>query len=166
VPLLPWDERPVELANLLNPAFCALLIRDAIGGYRAQASQALPYPLAYLVLPLVLYPPARAALPRSTAALLHAWIQDHPALQLQVADRAQRMLSYTREAILFALQHELLRISDDGGLDNGARRIRDPYPDPAQTEPADCRKAAGLVGRWFGKVADASLILAMWGLKP
>jgi hypothetical protein len=116
------------------------------------------------VLPIVLYPPARAALPRSTAALLHAWIQEHPALQLQVADRVQRMLSYSREAMLFALQYDLLRISDDGGVDNGTRRIQDPYP--AQTEPADCRKAAALVGRWFGKVADASLILAMWGLKP
>ena len=28
-------------------------------GYHAQASQALPYPLAYLVLPIVLYPPGR-----------------------------------------------------------------------------------------------------------
>ena len=162
--LLPWEERPVELANLLNPAFCSLLLRDAVGGYQAQASQALPYPLAYLVLPIVLYPPARDALPRTTAALLHAWIEAHPVLQVHVADRVQRMLLYSREAILFALQHDLLRVNDDGGLANGARRINDPYL--SQTEPAICRKAAGLVGRWFGKVADASFILVIWGLKP
>jgi len=164
VTLLPWEERPVELANLLNPAFCALLLRDAVRGYQSQASQTLPYPLAYLVLPIVLYPPARDALPRSTVALLPAWIQEHPVLQPQIADRVQRMLLYTREAILFGLQYNLLQVGDDGGLESGNRQVRNPFP--AQTEPADCRKAAILVGRWFGKVVDGSLILAMWGLKP
>jgi len=33
VTLPPWEERPVELANLLNPAFCALLLQDAAHDY-------------------------------------------------------------------------------------------------------------------------------------
>ena len=28
-----WEERPAELANLLNPVFCALLLQDAAHGY-------------------------------------------------------------------------------------------------------------------------------------
>ncbi|SRR5258706_10668346 len=162
--LLPWEQRPVELANLLNPAFCSLLLQDAINGYHSHASQSLPYPLAYLMLPIVLYPPARAALPRSTAALLPAWLQEHPALQIQVADRVTRMRAYSREAILFGLQHNLLQVSDDGELESRNKQVKQLFP--PQTEPADCRKAAGLVGRWFGKVADGSLILTLWGLKP
>lgn len=162
--LLPWEERPVELANLLNPAFCGLLIRDAAEGYQTTSGQGLPYALAYLVLPIVLYPPARTALPGSTASLLPSWLQEHPALQFQVTTRVPRMLPYSREAVLFGLQHNLLRVDDEGGLGPEVRRL--PSLFTSETEPGECRKAAGLVGRWFGKTPNPSLVLAMWGLRP
>jgi hypothetical protein len=164
VTLLPWEERPIELANLLNPAFCALLMRDTAGGYQSLSSQGLPYALAYLVLPVVLYPPARTALPSSTASLLTSWLQEHPTVQFQVATRVPQMLPYSREAVLFGLQTDLLRVDDEGELRPGARRV--PASTAAETEVGECRKAAALIGRWFGKTADPSLVLALWGLRP
>lgn len=162
--LPPWNERPIELANLLNPAFCALLVRDAALGYRASAKQALPYALAYLVLPIALYPPVRAVLPGNTRTLLTTWLQEHVALQFQVASRVPRMLPFSREAILFGLQHRLLGVAEDGGLEPGAAVVSDLFPE--ETEPARCRSAAGLVGRWFGKMGDPVLVLTLWGLRP
>ena len=154
----------MELANLLNPAFCALLLQDAAHGYQASSGQGLPYALAYLVLPIVLYPPARQALPKSTAAILTAWVQEHPALQFQVATRTLWMVLYAREAVLFGLQHHLLGVDDNGGLVAEGRRAQSLFP--AESEPDACRRAAGLIGRWFGKTPDPSQVLKMWGLRP
>lgn len=162
--LPPWEERPVELANLLNPAFCALLLQEAARGYQTSSSEGLPYALAYLVLPIVLYPPARQALPKSTVVVLAAWVQEHPAVQFQVATRTPWMLPYSREAVLFGLQHHLLRVDDEGSLATEGRRAQSFFP--AESEPDACRKAAGLIGRWFGKIANPSLVLTMWGLRP
>lgn len=162
--LPPWEQRPVEVANLLNPVFCGLLIRDAASGYRVQTTRAFPYALAFLVLPITLYPPARAALPRTTAAILSGWIQEHPVLQVQVADRVLRLKEYTREAILFGLQHGLLRVADDGGLQPGLAQARNPFA--PNTEPAECSRAANLVGRWLGKTGEPSFVLTLWGLQP
>lgn len=159
-----WEERPVELANLLNPAFCALLLQEAAYGYQAASRQGLPYALAYLILPIVLYPPARQALPGRTNAVLSAWLQEHPAVQFHVATRTAWMLPYSREAILFGLQHHLLRVDDEGSLAAESRRAQSPFP--AESEPDTCRKAAGLIGRWFGKTPDPSQVLKMWGLRP
>jgi len=162
--MLDWETRPVEIANLLNPAFGALLFRDVAKEYHKQTSEALPFVLAFLVQPIVLHRPTRDALPKTTATLLHAWIQEHPALQLGVAERLRQLRSYSQEAIIFGLQHGALRISATGGLENGMSRVNKPFPD--HTEPATCRKAAEFLGRWFGKLRDPSLILAMWGLRP
>lgn len=159
--LPPWEERPVEFANLLNPAFCALLLQDAAHGYHAASKQGLPYALAYLVLPIVLYPPARQVLPKSTVTILTAWIQEHPVLQFQITTRMPWMVPYSREAILFGLQHHLLRVDDEGGLAVDGRRIQSTFP--SDSEPDACRKAAGLIGRWFGKTANPSQVLKMWG---
>jgi hypothetical protein len=164
VTLLPWEERPVEFAHLLNPAFCALLIRDTAGGYQATASQTLPYALAYLVLPIVLYPPVREALPGNTSKLLPSWLQENPALQFHVTTRVSRMVAYSREAILFGLQHDLMRIDDDGGIEPGTTPVRNLFA--TNTEPAECRKSAALIGRWFGKMDNPSLVLTLWGLRP
>jgi hypothetical protein len=58
-----------------------------------------------------------------------------------------------------------MRVNDDGDIEPGALRgIRNIFA--AETEPDECRKAASLVGRWFGKMDTPSLILTLWGLQP
>jgi hypothetical protein len=61
-----WNDRPTEIANLLNPAFCALLLAQAVRGYQEETKVGLPYALAFLVLPLVLHKPTMT---RSAAEL-------------------------------------------------------------------------------------------------
>lgn len=160
----PWENRPIEIANLLNPAFCSLLLRDAAHYYRKQASTGLPYPLAFLLLPIVLHKKIREALPKTTATLLHPWLLEHSVLQLEVTVLSRRLLPYSREAIIFGIQHGALNVADDGSLNSAMRRVRKVFA--PESEPATCRKAASFVGSWFGRVNDPALILAMWGLRP
>jgi len=159
-----WDERPLEIANLLNPAFCALLLRDAAAGYRQQAASGLPYSVTFLVLPIVLHRPTREALPRTINAIMHAWIQEHSARQVEIVDRVRMLVPYTREAIIFGIQHRALAIVENGALESAMLRATMSFPD--RTDAMTCRHAAGLLGRWFGRTGDASQILAMWGLRP
>jgi hypothetical protein len=162
--MLPWEDRPLEIANLLNPAFCALLLRDAAYAYEKRASAGLPYPLAFLILPIVLHRQTREALPRTTATLLHPWLLDHSLLQMEVQVLSRRLLPYSREAVIFGLLHSALNVADDGSLESGMKSVRKVFD--RHTEPDACRKAASFVGSWFGKVGDPALVLAMWGIMP
>ncbi|WP_414577239.1 three component ABC system middle component [Anabaena sp. CCY 9402-a] len=57
-----WEQRPLEYANLLNPAFCSIILHNAIKGYQNEKKQGMPYPLLFLLLPLVLHNSTRNAL--------------------------------------------------------------------------------------------------------
>lgn len=164
LPNLSWESRPIEVANLLNPAFGAILLRDAVVAYQKVAATSMPYPVAFLILPLALHPATRHALPKTTGSLLHTWLEQHTALQTEAVPRVQRLVPYVREAVLFSVQHELLRIGTDGGLENIRTRIKNPFP--ANSDPAECRDAARFLGSWFGKVADPSFLLSLWGIRP
>jgi hypothetical protein len=159
-----WEDRPIELANLLNPAFCALLLRETINGYTSTSHEALPYILSYLVLPIVLYTPCREELPKTIRTSLHSWLQENVALQYQVTKRIPRLVPYSQEAILFGIQHNWIRINSDGNMILGNGSMQNIFPEG--TEPAECVKAARMIGRWFGNIADPVMILTFWGLRP
>jgi len=57
--MIPWEHRPIEVANLFNPAFCGEVIRRCGAGYSAKLQTGMPYALAFLVLPIVLHPATR-----------------------------------------------------------------------------------------------------------
>jgi hypothetical protein len=164
LPGTPWQNRPIEVANLLNPAFTALLIREAAAGHSKDSGLGLPFSLAYFVLPIALHGETRAALPRTTAALLHVWLQEHGVIKEETSRRLVRLKPYTNEAILFGLQHGLLTVGDEGRL--GKTRIRLRGPLESDSDPRECRGAAAMVGRWFAKTASTSLIYSLWGIRP
>lgn len=49
-----WDQRPFEIRNLFNPAFCGVVLFRAMQSYEEENSQGMPFSLALLVLPLCL----------------------------------------------------------------------------------------------------------------
>ena len=164
LPSALWSDRPIEVANLLNPAFGAIVLRDAVIAYGKAADGSMPFAVAFLILPLALHPATRQSLPKSTAALMHAWLEQNTALQADVVQRVRRMLPYTRESLVFALQHQFLAVNGSGRLVNIRARMRDPFPDGS--DPAACRGAAKFIGSWFGKVPDPSFLFSLWGMRP
>ena len=63
-----WDQRPFEIRNLFNPAFCGLVLFRALHGYEEQDARGMPFSLSLLVLPLCLHKDSRevfASSPRS-----------------------------------------------------------------------------------------------------
>lgn len=162
-----WTKRPVEEANLLNPAFVALLIRQAADNHTKYEGLSLPWVLAYLVVPVALFAPARTALPGNTNTPMAAWTERHPDLRLMVARHAPALTPVVREAMLIGMRHNMLSLID-GRIVAGTlrRRVRGtPWRDPTD-DFQSCTQKAAMLGRWFSRAGSPATILALWGLRP
>lgn len=163
--MIRWEERPVEIANLFNPAFCGEVLRRCINSYQKTSSLPFPYPLIYLVLPIVLHRNTRERISPRQKLTLHAWLQRHPDLKISFAERASEFISIAREALIFLLQVGAVRLDEQAGL------ISQPYRNVSiagqeEGEIADCYRKAELVGRWFARAGTVTTIYAMWGVRP
>jgi uncharacterized Zn finger protein (UPF0148 family) len=61
-----WTHRPREEANLLNPAFCCTALASSIVSYMSVDVEGMPYPLAFMILPIVLHKSVFKNLPGHT----------------------------------------------------------------------------------------------------
>lgn len=70
--------RTHEVAYLLNPAFCGRILYSTIKTYNEILNRAFPFPLIYLVLPLVLHKQTRINISSRTQLLV--WVQKYSQL--------------------------------------------------------------------------------------
>ena len=163
--MIPWEERPVEIANLFNPAFCGEVLRRSINFYQQTNSLPFPYPLTFLVLPIILHRDTRERLSSRQRLTLHAWLQRNPVLKIGFAERASELIPITKEAIIFLLQVDAVRFDEQAGL------ISQPYKSVSITgqdkgEIADCYRKAEIIGRLFARAGTVTTVYAMWGVRP
>lgn len=162
--MLTWEDRPVEVANLLNPAFCGEVLRRCISAYEGQAAQHFPYPLVYLVLPIILPGKTRSRI-SARQRRLHAWLHANPDVKVGFANRARSLVPVTREALSFLLLTSAVAIDDQGSLTNVLLTRKSPSVQIAG-DVADCYAKAEVVGRWFARAGTSATIYAMLGVKP
>jgi hypothetical protein len=160
-----WTQRPTEVAHLLNPAFCALVLVHAVRGFVEEANAGLPYPLIFLILPIVLHKATREALPNSVATKMHPWMENHQQVQVGFADRCASIIEHTREAMIFAVARNLLQVTPDARIAAPSQRLRQPSW-PAKSEPAVCLEKARFIGRWIARAGQPATLYAMWGIRP
>jgi|SRR5271157_1232885 len=162
-----WESRPQEEATLLNPAFCALILSLAVEDYARTLRDGMPFALAFLVLPIVLHKPTRDSLPQRTTRALSSWLDEHEDLRATFAERARALSPYVREALLFSLLHERLKLTDQGHLIIGAKeRGFTSYVTAATDEVKVCLTKAQFVGRWLTSAGNVPTIFALWGVRP
>jgi Family of unknown function (DUF6521) len=163
---LEWNERPSEEARNLNPAFCGELIFRAVSDYRKLKPQPFSFALSFLILPIALHKTTRDQLPGRASTAFVGWLADNGPFLAQLPDRVLRLVPVSREALLFSIQHNALRI-EDGGLVPGAKPIRLTEKLSQTTDDvAEARGAAALLGRWFANQGTASSILQGLGVSP
>lgn len=164
--MIPWNARPVEIANLLNPFFCALLVHETVREYAASSNSAMPIGLTHLALPIALHKRTREQLPGNTRTRMHPWIENHPQVRVGFAQRVRALRGPVREGIIMAAQKELIHL-DAGNLAptrKGPAILPSSWDD--QAEAYSCWRAAGFIGRWFRASATTTTIFALWGVKP
>lgn len=161
--MIVWERRPIEIASLLNPAFCGEIIRRCIERYEEVASQAFPFPLIYLILPIVLHTKTRVTI--SSERQLHVWLQSHEDIKVGFADRTRQLIPVTKEAMIFLLQVNSIAFDDQARL-NTVRYRRHVPLSQKEGEIESCYKAADVIGRWFARAGSVTTIYALWGVRP
>ena len=162
-----WDLRTVEEANLLNPAFCCVALTSSVIEYATIDRLGMPYPLSFLVLPIVLHKATRERLTRSVATSFPVWIQENSQLRIGFYERVVALKPITRETIMFGLLHDWL-VLETGGLvratksDSDANRFVRTLTDEAK----ECIRRARFVGKWFASAGSPQTVMALWGIRP
>jgi hypothetical protein len=163
-----WRQRPPEVANLFNPAFCAVLLAKTVDAYSSTRGQGLPFELVFLVLPIVLHERTRSTLPRTITTPLLAWIETNQAELVGFPERARRLVPVTREAVMFGLAHEVMRMEDDATVSLGEAGIIS-TPSALRSLSVDvqeCFKKSYFLGRWLAGAGTSATIMASWGVAP
>lgn len=160
-----WENRPITVANLLNPAFCGEIIRIMIKAYKSETEKAFPFELTFLVLPLVLHKQSRDSLPSTTSKNFYEWLEENTMTKIHLVNKIKSLVSYTREAILFLIYHEAININNDGELDFIAYR-KSSLSYINDEEIQTIYKKAQMLGKWLGKAGNTKTIYAAIGIKP
>lgn len=168
--MLQWKNRTPEVANLINPSFCALLIYLVIFEHQQKKKLELvpsgfPFPLIYLILPITLRKQIREKVTSRTNML--TWLQNNPSVLIGFSNRAKSLVSFTNDAIHFLLSHKKCVIK------NGEIFIEDfisksKITKYAQIDPEikDCINKSKAIGRWFYNINSMENIYAAWGVRP
>ena len=163
--MIAWDERIPEIANLLNPPFCSLIIYTAILEYQVKAKCGMPFPLIYLILPIILHKNTRDKIGSETNMII--WLQNNPELLVGFADRSRNLVCFTNEAIEFLLfQNICVLCGGNISISKKISKFKISTYIYSDQEIEDCIQKGKRIGRWFYYVRAVESIYAAWGVKP
>lgn len=159
-----WDQRPIEVRNLFNPAFCGLVLLRAMVSFEEKDDRGIPFSLAPLILPICLHKQSRDILiPRPRSYFLKL-VADHPQLLVGFGARAQDMLPFTFEGLGLLHHFETMQVRTDGRLKVNPQRVRKSVTGSEETQAI--QKVAKYLGKEFARIGDRVTIFATMGVRP
>jgi hypothetical protein len=167
--MIPWADRPPEVANLLNPAFCGQVIFRCVQSHFDESDgAAMSYPLAFLVLPLILHRDTRETM-RENRRYFAVWLNGNQHVKIGFAQRARSLVPYAREALTFLQQARIISVSDSNAMIiPGAARLRRPrgrrFTEGDETKA--CLSRSAQLGKWFARANSPATIYALLGVMP
>ena len=164
--MLPvWEQRSIITASLLNPAFCGEAIRLASVSFQKKHGKNIPFPLVFIILPLVLHKKTRESLPGSSRTKLHDWLSSNDELKIGMAERIKYLVPYTRESILFLYRYNILSFDEQGCIKTtGSLIVKS--ADILTDEVQDIFNKSIALGRWMATFPRESMVFTMLGIQP
>lgn len=159
-----WDERTQEVAFLLNPAFCGRILNATVKAYSENARRSMPFPLIYLVLPLVLHKSTRENIDSRTQLLI--WIQRYPELLIDFPQRARDLVPITNESLEFLLQTGNIQLTPNGELDVLSTKKALSKTKFIDDEIRECLKKSEHIAKWFAATGKSETIYVGLGVRP
>lgn len=160
----PWDQRPFEIRNLFNPAFCGLVIFRALHGYEEEDPNGMPFSLSLLVLPLCLHKDSREVLADSPRSYLLRTVEKNPQVMVGFADRVTSMLPYAFEGFGLLMERGCIVIMPDGRIRTIPDKVRRSVTGTDET--VSCQRVAKIVGKEFARIADRVTVYTTFGIRP
>ncbi len=159
-----WDQRPIEIRNLFNPAFCGLVLFRALRAFEEEDDRGMPFSLTLLVLPLSLQKEARDTLLRGKRRYFLSLVSANPQMLVGFANRATTLLPFTFEALGLLMQLGTILAQPDGRLITESKGVRKSETGSAET--VECQRVARFLGKQFAAVGDAATIYTTLGVRP
>ncbi len=160
----PWDQRPIEIRNLFNPAFCGLTLFRGLSGYEEEDPRGMPFSLVLLILPLCLHKESRSVLSKGSRSYFLKAIETNPQMLVGFPRRTTDMMSFTFEALGFLMHLGSFEVTADGRLKTIEKRVRKALT--GTPESLECQRVARFVCKEFARIADRVTIYASLGIKP
>jgi len=160
----PWDQRPFEIRNLFNPAFCGLILFRALQGYEDENARGMPFSLSLLVLPLCLHKDSREVIADSPRSYLLKTTEQNQKILVGFPNRVTQMLPYTFEGFGLLMERGCIAIGDDGRIQAVPKKVRKTINGTDET--VACQKVARIIGREFARIADRVTIYTTFGVRP
>jgi len=159
----------MEERNLLNPAFCAMLLWHAARGYAKENKDLMPIEWSFLVLPLVLPLSTRVKLLEERDMSLSEWCDKCSAYLDGFGKRAKLLCSHTREALVFGGLHGLLDVSQGGigakGPRDRKKSVHGILRDRTSNDVRDCAKCAKFLGELFIRTRNPARVMHLLGVQ-
>lgn len=160
----PWSQRPREVRNLFNPAFCGLVLSRGVEGFTEEANRAMPFSLTLLILPLCLHKRTRDQLKEANRAYLTNILQDHPEIRVDLAQRSRGLFPYTMEAFGYLMACGTITVDDAGAIVLKGENVRKSIVGSQDTK--DCQTVARSLGRKLALLNDRVTIYTTLGIRP
>jgi hypothetical protein len=159
-----WDQRPFEIRNLFNPAFCGVVLFRAVHSYEEKDVRGIPFSLSLLVLPLCLHKNSREVIANSPRSYLLRTVEKNQQVMVGFADRVTQMLPYAFEGFGLLMERGCIAIADDGRIHTVPNRVRTAVSGTDET--VSCQNVARIVGREFARIADRVTVYTTFGIRP
>ncbi|HEV2172279.1 MAG TPA: three component ABC system middle component [Nitrospira sp.] len=160
----PWNQRPIEIRNLFNPAFCGVVLFRALSGFEEEDARGMPFSLALLILPLCLHKQSRGILQQGSRSYLLKVVSTHPELLVDFGPRVSALLPFTFEALGLLMQFGAFSVPDTGRLKSVPGVVRKSLT--GTDESVACQRVAKFLGKEFARAGDRSTIYASLGVRP
>ena len=159
-----WDERPIEIRNLFNPAFCGLILFRAFVGFEEEDKEGMPFSLALLVLPLCLHKDSREILSKASRSYLLKVVGRNPQMLVGFGRRTTDLLPFTFEALGLLMQLGCFDVTEGGRFRTTPDRVRKSIT--GTPELIACQRVARFIGKEFARIADRMTIYTSFGVRP
>jgi len=160
-----WNQRNPIVANLLNPAFCGEVIRRSANSYNKATNSNFPFAFSFIILPILLHKETRDRMPKTTRSYLFAWVEDNEDLFYNFSLRAKQMVPFTKEAILFLIQNELVEIDNKGQLIVTPKRIKK-FSGEDLDEVNTILKKSEMLGKWLSHNSSINSVFSFFRITP
>ncbi|NFO02686.1 hypothetical protein FDB23_00940 [Clostridium botulinum] len=158
-----WNDRPKEVANNFNPAFCGEIICYVIEEYYKEKKDGLQFLLLFLVLPIVLHKETRRKI-ISSRGYMSVWLHQNQEVKVDFARRVNQLLDITIETYSFLIAYKVIKVENGKIFIN--TKLQKRKNELLHEETKDCIEKAKIIGRWFARNKDTATIYVMWGVRP
>jgi hypothetical protein len=159
-----WDQRPFEIRNLFNPAFCGLILFRALQGYEEEKPAGMPFSLTQLVLPLCLQKDSRKVIATGSRSYLLRTVEKNPQVLVGFADRATQLLPFALEAFGLLMERGCVVVSTNGRLKTVPDQVRKSVT--GTDESVSCQRVARHIGKEFARIGDRVTVYTTFGIRP